>query len=211
MAFDKNQPRDKAGRWINAGSIKDYKKLENKEIKHYNKSGSENIDKYKGLSEEQIEIVQSFEAINDGRYINEISAIMNNGGTLNDVKNYVADKGYNEKRIDQYFHVTNYMQMKKPYDGEITRLLRDDRGVFESFSVGDEMKFDRLTSFGKEGNDFKIKGGNLIIHISKNTRGIDISNLMPFKEEMEVLVDAGKYKVVDKKEGGKNHIYLEEI
>ena len=211
MAFDKNQPRDKAGRWINAGSIKDYKKLENKEIKHYNKSGSENIDKYKGLSEEQIEIVQSFEAINDGRYINEISAIMNNGGTLNDVKNYVADKGYNEKRIDQYFHVTNYMQMKKPYEGEITRLLRDDRGVFESFNVGDEMNFDRLTSFGKEGNDFKIKGGNLIIHISKNTRGIDISNLMPFKEEMEVLVDAGKYKVVDKKEGGKNHIYLEEI
>ena len=211
MAFDKNQPRDKAGRWINAGSIKDYKKLENKEIKHYNKSGSENIDKYKGLSEEQIEIVQSFEAINDGRYINEISAIMNNGGTLNDVKNYVADKGYNEKRIEQYFHVTNYMQMKKPYEGEITRLLRDDRGVFESFNVGDEMNFDRLTSFGKEGNDFKIKGGNLIIHISKNTRGIDISNLMPFKEEMEVLVDAGKYKIIDKKEGNKNHIYLEEI
>jgi len=150
-------------------------------------------------------------SLNDGRWVNEISAIYNNGGTTQDVKNYISEKGYNENRLNQFLHIDNYMNLKPAYDGEITRLIRDDREIFNKFNIGEEMNFDRLTSFGKAGNEFKIKGGNLRIHIEKNTRGKDISNLMPFKEEQEVLINGGKYRIIDKKEGSINHIYLQEV
>ena len=208
MAFDPKQPRDRTGKWIDSETIKNYKSLQKKNIKYYNEKGSEIKDKFKNLNEEQKEIVESFNAINDGRYLNEISAIFNNGGTVNDVKNYIEERGYNPKRLDQYLHVDNYMNLSKPYEGHITRLFRDDKGIFDKMDKNDIMEFDRFTSFGKEGNNFKIKGGNIILHIEKNTRGIDIENLMPFKEEREVLINKGKYKISKKEEG---HIYLEEI
>lgn len=208
MSFNPKQPRDKTGKWIDSESIKNYKSMQKKNIKYYTDSGSSVEDKYKNLNDEQKRIAESFVAINEGRHLNEISAIYNNGGTTKDVKLYLEDRGYNPKRLDQYLDVDNYMNLATPYNGHITRLLRDDRGIFDKFNEGDTMEFDRFTSFGKEGNEFKIKGGNLFLHIEKNTRGISIEHLMPYKEEREVLINKGKYKVIRKEEG---HIFLEEI
>jgi hypothetical protein len=206
MSFNSEHPRDKTGRFINKTSIANYEKLQNKEIEHWTKSGSSNPNKYKGLNKEQKDIVDSFEQINSNRTLNEISALANNGVDFKTIT-----EKYGEERVKQYLHVDNYMKLKKPHEGEITRLLRDDRDVWNKFNVGDNMEFDRFTSFGEKGNEFKIKGGNLRLHIVNNTRGKSISNLMSAKEEKEVMIDKGKYKVVKKEEGSINHIYLEEI
>jgi hypothetical protein len=203
MSFDSEHPRDKTGKFINKTSVQNYEKLQTKDIQHWTKSGASNPNVYKGLNKEQKEIVDSFKKIDESRILNEISALSNNGVDFKTIK-----EKYGEENVKSYLHVDNYLKSSPPYEGHITRLMRDDRGVFDKFNVGDSMEFDRFTSFGEKGNNFKIRGGNLTLHIEKNTRGKSIKNLMAEKEEREVLLDAGKYKVIDKYSG---HIFLEEI
>jgi len=203
MSFNSEHPRDKTGKFINKKSVENYEKLQSKDIQHWTKSGSRNKDAYKGLNKEQKEIADSFKMIDENRILNEISALANNGIDFKTIK-----EKYGEESVKQYLHVDNYLKFSPPYNGHITRLMRDDRGIFYKFNVGDNMEFDRFTSFGEEGNHFYIREGNLTLHIEKNTRGKSIKNLMVEKHEQEVLLDAGKYRVTDKYSG---HIYLEEI
>ena len=211
MSFNSDHPRDKSGKFISKASVQNYEKLQNKNIEHFDKWGSTNDDKYKGLNKEQKDIVDSFGSFDSNRSINEISALDNNGVDFKTIT-----EKYGKERVDQYIHVTNYMQSLPAHKGEITRLIRDDSGVFNKFNVGDEMNFDRLTSFGEKGNEFKINGGNTRIHIKENTRGKNVKNLMRAKEEREVIINVGKYKVIEKiaadyADYNLNHIYLEEI
>lgn len=207
MGFNVNQPRDKTGKWIDTGLIKAYENLGEKDIKYYNKSGSGNENKFDGLNEDEIEIAKSFESLNDNREINEISMKMNQGIRHADIK-----KEYGGKKFKQYLHVTNYMDSQPPHTGEIIRKIRDDHDIFGKYKIGREMTVDRLTSFGEADNEFKIKGHDLTIHIENNTRGKSVKNLMPFKEEKEVLIDSGKYRVSNKtSDYDGNHIYLQEI
>ena len=220
--FSVKQKRDKSGRFAGDGHTTkktadegdisggggggDYISLQKKNIEHYTKSGSGNPDKYKGLNENQIEIVKSFEAMNDNRSINEISSLSNKGISKNEIiKEYGVDD------YKKYENVKNYIDKAPAYNGKIERLIRDDKGIFDSAKAGDTLEFNRLTSFGEEGNEFKIRGGDLKIHIEKNTKGKSIKNLMPFKEEKEVLINNGKYKILKKEVDNFNHIYLEEI
>ncbi|MDD4689061.1 MAG: hypothetical protein PHE51_04865 [Eubacteriales bacterium] len=206
MNFDKDHPRDKIGRFISKEDVEIHKDLMKKNIKTFNSDGSLNKDKLKGLNKKEIEIIDSFEQINSHRSLNEISYKINNGISVNEIK-----EQYSEKRFNDYINVDNHIKLSTPYKGEITRLIRDDNDIYKKLNVGDEMNFDRLTNFGEKGNEFKIKGGNLRIHIENNTRGVSVKNLMPFKEESEVLLNPGKYKIVKKVEKNINHIYLEEI
>jgi len=211
MSFNSEHPRDKTGKFINKKSVANYEKLHDKDIVYFDKWGGINENKYKGLNKEQREIVDAFDVINTSRSLNDISALDNNGIDFKTIT-----EKYGSERVKQYLHVTNYMDSMPAYKGEITRLVRDESSVFKNFNVGDEMNFDRLTSFGEKGNEFKIQGGNLRIHIENNTRGKKISNLMHLKHEKEVLLNAGKYKVIKKIEADHesynlNHIYLEEI
>ncbi len=201
--YNPDQPRDEFGKWVGGKEEKDIKSLSGKEVNHYTESGSDNKEKYKNLNDNQKRIVKSFVQLNEHRTINDISRDMNNGVSHEKIK-----EEYTSERIQNYKDITNYMNLNDKYNGSIERLIRDDRGIYDEYKIGDTMTFDRLTSFGKEGNDFKIRGGNLRIHIEQSTKGTDISNLMPFKEEQEILLPPSKYNIINKTPG---HIYLKEL
>lgn len=202
--FDSAQhPRGADGRFISKQEIKDIKSLEKKSVEHWTKSGSKNPDKYKGLTKGQSATVDAFDAINDGRELNSISQEIASGKSFAEVSG-----GHSPEAMEKYRRVDNYMRVADKYEGHVTRLMRDDKGIFDMYNAGDTMTFDRLTSFGKEGNDFNIRGGNLTIHIERSTRGTSIEHLMQAKEEREILMPPGKYRVINKEPG---HIYLEEI